>query len=66
MIDTVEKALAAGVSDTDALRLLEGQALFDKGQYVLAKKTFDAVDTKGRHGKEARQWLDYLAAQPAK
>jgi len=46
--------------------VLEGQALFDKGEYVLAKKVFDAVDTGGRHGKEARQWLDYLASRPAK
>lgn len=66
VIDTVEKALAAGTSHADALRVLEGQALFDKGEYVLAKKVFDAVDTGGRHGKEARQWLDYLASRPAK
>ena len=65
VIDTVEKALAAGTPHADAMRLLEGQALFDKGEYVLAKKVFDAVEAKGRHGKEARQWLDYLASHPA-
>jgi len=66
VIDAAEKGLAAGAGDPDTLRLLEGQALFEKKEYVLAKKVFDAVSAKGKRGKEARQWLDYLETHSVK
>lgn len=66
VIDTVEKALASGTDRPDELRLLEGRALFDKGQYLLAKNVFDGVSSKGKHAKEARQWIDYIQNHASK
>lgn len=62
VIDAAQKGIAAGVRRPDELRLLEGRALLEKGEYLLAKKVFDAIASDGKQGKEARQWLDYVDA----
>jgi hypothetical protein len=60
VIDAVEKALAAGAGHRNELLLLQGQALFDKGEYLLAKKVFDKIPRGAKVRKRARQWLDYI------